>query len=93
MRPTAALVNTARGSIVDEQTIVAAQHERTIAGAALDVYEHEPGDVRAALARDVVLTPHLGSATLDTLEAMGLLAVGALRAVLVDGVTPPNLVR
>ena len=41
---------------------------------------------------NVVLTPHLGSATRDTREAMGLLAVGALRAVLLDGATPPNLV-
>jgi glyoxylate reductase len=93
MRPTAVLVNTARGPIVDERALVAALRDGTIAGAALDVYEHEPQVTPELLAlENVVLTPHLGSATRATREAMGLLAVAALRAVLVDGLTPPNLV-
>jgi glyoxylate reductase len=93
MRPTAVLVNTARGLIVDERALVAALCDGTIAGAALDVYEHEP-DVSPELLEldNVVLTPHIASATRDTREAMGMLAVDALRAVLVEGRTPANVV-
>jgi len=94
MRPTAVLVNTARGQIVDEGALIDALREGEIAGAALDVYEREPAVTEELLAlENVVLTPHLGSATRDTREAMGLLAVDALRAVLVDGRAPTNIVR
>jgi glyoxylate reductase len=93
MRSTAVLVNTARGPIVDERALVAALRGGAIAGAALDVHEHEPAVAEELLSlENVVLTPHLGSATRETREAMGMLAVEALRAVLVDGTTPPNLV-
>jgi glyoxylate reductase len=93
MRPTAVLVNTARGQIVDERALVDALRAGTIAGAALDVYEWEPEVTEELLAlENVVLTPHLGSATRQTREAMGMLAVDALRAVLIDGRTPPNVV-
>ncbi|MFL6018815.1 MAG: 2-hydroxyacid dehydrogenase [Gaiellaceae bacterium] len=93
MRPTAVLVNTARGPIVDEPALVAALHDGTIAGAALDVYEHEP-EVSAGLLEleNVVLTPHVASATPDTREAMGMLAVEALRAVLLERRVPSNIV-
>jgi glyoxylate reductase len=93
MRPTAVLVNTARGPIVDEPALVAALHDGTIAGAALDVYEHEP-EVSAGLLEleNVVLTPHVASATADTREAMGMLAVEALRAVLLERRVPSNIV-
>jgi len=93
MRPTAVLVNTARGPIVDEPALIAALRKGTIAGAALDVYEHEP-EVSAGLLEleNVVLTPHVASATPETREAMGMLAVDALRAVLLDGRVPPNTV-
>ena len=91
MKPTAVLVNTARGPIVDEQALVAALREGSIAGAALDVYEHEPAVTDELLTMEnVVLTPHLGSATSATREAMGLLAVQALRSVLLDGLRPVN---
>jgi glyoxylate reductase len=94
MRPTAVLVNTARGPIVDERALAAALRDGTIAGAALDVYEDEPEVTPELLEHEnVVLTPHLGSATRDTREAMGMLAVGALRAVLLEDATPANLVR
>jgi glyoxylate reductase len=93
MRKSAVLVNTARGPIVDEHALVAALQAGSIAGAALDVFEREPEVTRDLLAlENVVLTPHLGSATPDTREAMGMLAVSALRAVLLDDAVPPNLV-
>jgi len=93
MRPTSVLVNTARGSIVDETALVTALRDGTIAGAALDVYEQEP-EVSAGLLEleNVVLTPHVASATPETREAMGMLAVDALRAVLLEGRVPPNTV-
>jgi glyoxylate reductase len=93
MKRTAVLVNTARGTIVDEAALVNALRSGEIAGAALDVFEFEP-DVSPELLEleNVVLTPHLGSATRETREAMGLLAVSALRSFLIDGVMPPNVV-
>jgi glyoxylate reductase len=93
MKPSAVLVNTARGPVVDELALVEALRAGTIAGAALDVYEDEPRVNEELLElENVVLSPHLGSATRPTREAMGMLAVEALRAVLLRGETPPNLV-
>jgi glyoxylate reductase len=93
MRPSAILVNTARGPIVDEHALVAALRAGAIAGAALDVYEREPEVTEGLLAlENVVLSPHLGSATAATREAMGMLAVEALRAVLLRGERPTNAV-
>jgi glyoxylate reductase len=93
MKPTAILVNTARGPIVDEQALVEALRDGTIAGAALDVFEREPEVTEGLLALDnVVLTPHLGSATRETRIAMGMLAVSALRDVLLEHRRPPNTV-
>ena len=93
MRSSAILVNTARGPIVDERALVEALRAGTIAGAALDVYEREPAVEEGLLEREnVVLTPHLGSATRDTRVAMGMLCVEALRAVLLEGRRPANAV-
>jgi glyoxylate reductase len=93
MKQDAVLVNTARGPIVDEHALVAALRDGKIAGAALDVYEHEPAVTPGLLElENVVLTPHLGSATRATREDMGLLAVHALRTVLIDGARPANAV-
>ena len=93
MRPSAVLVNVARGPVVDERALVAALRDGVIAGAALDVYEREP-EVEEGLVslENVVLTPHLGSATRDTRVAMGMLCVDALRAVLLEGRRPANAV-
>jgi len=93
MRPGAVLVNTARGPIVDERALVEALRAGVIAGAALDVFEREPEVEEGLLAlENVVLTPHLGSATRDTRIAMGMLCVEALRAVLLEGRRPANAV-
>ena len=94
MRRSAVLVNTARGQVVDENALIAALRDGVIAGAALDVYEHEPQVSAELLAfENVVLTPHIASATRETREAMGMLAVAALRAVLLEGRTPANVVN
>ncbi len=93
MRPSAVLVNVARGPVVDERALVDALRAGVIAGAALDVYEREPGVEEGLLSlENVVLTPHLGSATRDTRVAMGMLCVEALRAVLLEGRRPTNAV-
>jgi glyoxylate reductase len=83
MRRTAMLINTARGPIVDEAALVAALASKTIAGAGLDVYEDEP-QLHPGLASlpQVVLLPHLGSATMAARVEMGMVCVNNIEAVL-----------
>jgi glyoxylate reductase len=90
MRPTAFLINTARGPIVDEEALVDALKTGIIAGAGLDVYEQEPA-LHPALAqlKQVVLLPHLGSATVHARVQMGLVCLENIQAVL-DGRPAPN---
>ncbi len=93
MKPEAVLVNTSRGPVVDEAALVQALRDGTIAGAALDVFEDEPRVHPGLLElENVVLTPHIASATQEAREAMGLLCVEALRAVLLEGTRPRNAV-
>jgi glyoxylate reductase len=90
MKPTAYLVNAARGPIVDEPALIRALSERRIAGAGLDVYENEPRIDPALLALpNVVLSPHIGSATHELRDAMANLVVDNILAVL-EGRQPPN---
>ncbi|HXW56790.1 MAG TPA: D-glycerate dehydrogenase [Candidatus Cybelea sp.] len=90
MKPTAYVINTSRGPVVDEAALVAALEEKKIAGAALDVYEHEPKVHPGLLGRkDVILTPHIASASLDTRTKMAVMAANNVVAVL-HGKRPPN---
>ncbi len=92
MKPTAFVINTARGPIVDEGALVNALKTGIIAGAGLDVYEQEPA-IHPALTelKQVVLLPHLGSATLQARVQMGLVCLRNIGAVL-EGHSAPNQV-
>jgi len=93
MKKTAYLINAARGPLVDEKALVQALQERWIAGAALDVYENEP-DLAPGLSQldNVVIVPHIGSASTATRERMATMAATNLVAGL-KGEVPPNLVN
>jgi glyoxylate reductase len=93
MKKTAFIVNTARGPIIDEAALVRALKARKIAGGGLDVFEHEP-KVHAELKKlkNVVLNPHLGSATADVRENMANIVVDNIEALL-GGRAPPNCVN
>jgi D-3-phosphoglycerate dehydrogenase len=93
MKPSAFFINTARGNIVEESALVEALQAGRIAGAGLDVFEYEPTVHPALLAmNNVVLMPHVGSATEETRLRMAMLAGDNLLAAL-NGRRPPNLVN
>lgn len=92
MKPTAFLINTSRGPVVEEAALVAALENNKIAGAALDVFENEPF-IHPGLKRpNVVLTPHIASASIETRTKMALMAANNIVAVF-KGRRPPNLLN
>jgi gluconate 2-dehydrogenase len=97
MKPTAILLNLARGGIVDDAALAAALRERRLAGAGLDVFEGEPAVHPGLLALDnVVLSPHIASATTDTRRAMTSVAVDNVLAMFGHGPhagRPPNILN
>jgi glyoxylate reductase len=98
MKPSAFFVNTARGRIVDEPALIEALREKKIAGAGLDVYWQEPPIGEPMPSEElfefpnVILTPHIGSATIEARETMSLAVVENLRAMM-DGGRPPGVVN
>ncbi|HEU5117060.1 MAG TPA: D-glycerate dehydrogenase, partial [Isosphaeraceae bacterium] len=93
MKPSAYLINTARGPVVDEAALVEALQAGRIAGAGLDVYENEPNMAKGLKdCPNTLLLPHLGSATIATRAAMSRIAAENLIAAL-RGLRPPNLVN
>jgi len=92
MKPTAYLINTSRGPVVDEAALVAALEAKKIAGAALDVYENEPF-IHPGLKRpNVVLAPHLASASIETRTKMAIMAAENVTA-LFRGQMPANMLN
>jgi len=92
MKPTAFLINTSRGPVVDEAALVAALENRKIAGAALDVFENEPF-IHPGLKRpNVILTPHLASASLETRSKMAVIAANNVIAIF-KGQRPANMLN
>jgi gluconate 2-dehydrogenase len=93
MKPTAILINTARGPVVDEAALARALSEHWIAAAGLDVFEREPEVHPALLAcSNAVLAPHIGSASVDTRRKMTMMAAENALAAL-TGKRPPNLLN
>jgi glyoxylate reductase len=93
MKPTACIINTARGAVIDEKALVAALREGMIASAGLDVYEHEPLlEPELYDLENAVVAPHLGSGTIGTRTKMGNIAVENCLAAC-HGNRPPNLIN
>jgi glyoxylate reductase len=92
MKPSAFLINTSRGPVVEESALVAALDARKIAGAALDVYEQEPFIHPGLKRANVVLAPHLASASLETRTKMAVMAANNVVAIF-SGQMPPNMLN
>ena len=93
MKPSAYLVNTSRGPIIDEKALSKALEEKVIKGAAIDVYEFEPAVTESLLKLDnIVLSPHLGNASIEARDEMGMMTAKNILAVL-NGEEAPNKVN
>lgn len=93
MKPTAYLINTSRGQVVDEKMLAKALQEHWIMGAAIDVFEFEPEITKELKKLDnIILTPHIASATRETRDKMAILAAENIISAL-SGQNPPNLIR
>src|SRR5262249_22141376 len=93
MQPTAFIINTARGAVIDEKALVRALKKKQIAGAGLDVFENEPKLPPALRTmKNVVLTPHLGSAVMEVRDRMANIVVDNIEAI-IAGRLPPNCVN
>jgi glyoxylate reductase len=92
MKPTAFLINTSRGPVVQEAALISALEQRQIAGAALDVFEREPQIGHGLLRPNVVLAPHLASASLETRTRMATMAADNTIAFF-EGRQPPNILN
>lgn len=94
MKPTAILINTARGPVINEKTLIRALQEKWIGGAGLDVFEQEP-EVPKELREleNAVLTPHIASATREARIQMATMAAKNVIAVLIDNKEPINQVK
>jgi glyoxylate reductase len=92
MKPTAFLINTSRGPVVQEAALISALEQRQIAGAALDVFEREPQIGHGLLRPNVVLAPHLASASLETRTHMATMAADNTIAFF-EGRRPPNILN
>ena len=92
MKPTAFLINTSRGPVIDEAALVATLENKKIAGAALDVFENEPFLHPGLKRPNVVLTPHIASASIETRTKMAVMAANNIVA-LFKGQRPPNILN
>lgn len=92
MKPTAYIINTARGDVLNTQDLIDSIDEKKIAGAGLDVCFHEPADPKSALfkRRNILLTPHIGAASKESMVRMGIMAAEGVVDVL-NGRLPKNL--
>ena len=92
MKPTAFVINTSRGPVIDEAALIAALENKKIAGAALDVFENEPFLHPGLKRSNVVLTPHIASASLETRTKMAVMAANNIVAMF-NGQRPPNILN
>lgn len=89
MKPTSVLINAARGGVVDEEALIRALQNGTIAGAGLDVYKNEPGINPSLMMKNVVLSPHVGTATTEARDDMGFRVIENIEVFLETG-TPKD---
>lgn len=94
MKKTAFIINTARGPIIDENALINGFKTKRIMGCALDVFENEPKVPQELIKmKNLLLLPHIGSATLETITTMALMVAANIITALIKNKQPPNLVN